>query len=93
MSKLSEKAKTLFYKAKEIKGKDPKIYRQDPYGNCMYLHSFGKRTPMGWEKDHINPQSKGGTSSIRNLQALNWKVNASKGNTLVKKSRHSKRNK
>lgn len=79
--------------AKEIQGKDPDKYRRDPYGNVMYRNSYGKNTPMGWEIDHIKPRSRDGSDATRNLQALNTKVNRDKGNTLVKKTRHSKSNK
>jgi 5-methylcytosine-specific restriction endonuclease McrA len=83
-------ATKVFNSAKPIKGKDEKLYRQDPYGNTMFKHSQGKSTSLGWDVDHIKPVSKGGGNSIGNLQALNSSVNRSKGNTLVKKSRHSK---
>jgi 5-methylcytosine-specific restriction endonuclease McrA len=79
----------VFNLAKPIVGKDPKLYRQDPYKNQMYLHSRGKCSKQGWDIDHIKPSSKGGSDSIRNLQALNPSINRSKGNTLVKASRHS----
>ena len=82
----------VFAKAKSIKNKDPKKYRQDPYGNIMYLSSYGKYSLMGWSIDHIQPRAIGGSDDIRNLQALNSKINASKGKTSVKKSRHSKCN-
>lgn len=71
-----------------IGGKDPNTHRQDPYGNVMYKASYGQATPMGWEIDHIIPPSRGGSDDIINLQALNTSVNRSKGNSLVKKSRH-----
>ncbi len=45
---------------------------------------------MGWEVDHIKPITRGGSDTTVNQQALNVSVNRSKGNTLVKKSRHSK---
>ena len=77
-------------KAKTVRGKDPNKYRQDPYGNLLYKSSQGKSSEMGWQIDHIKPKSKGGSDHIRNLQALNSKINMSKGNSLKKKSRHSK---
>jgi 5-methylcytosine-specific restriction endonuclease McrA len=79
--------------AKKIRGKDPDQYRQDPYGNPMYKPSYGKDSEIGWEIDHIKPMSRGGSDSTRNLQALNTKVNRNKGDSVVKKSRHSKSNK
>lgn len=86
----SSKAKqNVWNKAKPIKGKNPKVYRQDPYGNTMCYNSYGQYTPMGWQLDHIKPQSKGGSNDIRNLQALTSKMNNKKSNSLVKRSRHA----
>ena len=48
---------------------------------------------MGWDVDHIKPKRRGGKDTTRNLQALNSAVNRSLGDTLMKKSRHSKGNK
>jgi len=76
--------------AKEIRGKDPDFYRQDPYGNTMYKLSYGKGTTMGWDVDHIKPSSRGGSDATVNLQALNSSVNRSKQDSLVKRSRHSR---
>ena len=45
---------------------------------------------MGWEVDHIKPKARGGSDATRNLQALNTSLNREKGDSLVKKSRHSK---
>lgn len=80
-------------KAKKIRGKNPDLYRQDPYGNQMYKPSYGKSSAMGWDIDHIKPASKGGSNATRNLQALNSRVNRSKGADQRKKSRHSSANK
>lgn len=77
-------------KASLIKGKDPELYRKDPYGKELYYHSYGTNGTKSWHIDHITPQSRGGSDNIRNLQALQSNINMSKGNTLVKKSRHSK---
>lgn len=76
--------------AKPIKGKDPSLYRKDPYGNELYYNSYGGNSDKSWQIDHIKPQSRGGSDNIHNLQALQSKTNMSKGNTLIKKSRHSK---
>lgn len=76
--------------ADSIKGKDPEKYRKDPYGNQMYYNSYGTNGKQAWDIDHIKPQSKGGSDCLRNLQALNSSTNRSKGNSLQKKSRHSK---
>ena len=59
----------------------------------MYKNSYGKNTAMGWDIDHIKPTSKGGKDTINNLQALNSSINRQKGDSLQKKSRHSKTNK
>ena len=75
--------------ADTIKGKCPTKYRSDVYGNTLYNASYGKNTDMGWQIDHIKPSSRGGSDTLRNLQALNSNINMSKGNTLVKKSRHN----
>ena len=79
--------------ARKVGGKNPNIYRKDPYGNLMYRNSYGKSSKMGWELDHIRPKSKGGSDATRNTQALNTSENRIKGNDQRKKSRHSKSNK
>lgn len=77
--------------AKQMRGKDKTQYRQDPYGNTMNQTSYGKTSAQGWEVDHIKPKARGGSDDTRNLQALNTKVHRAKGDSLVKRSRHSKR--
>lgn len=77
--------------AKPIRGKDPDVFRQDPYGNTMHKPSYGKASKQGWEIDHIKPTARGGSDVTRNLQALNTIVNREKGDSLVKRSRHSKK--
>lgn len=63
-----------------VKGKNPDVYRKDDYGNMMYYSSYGKKSEMGWEIDHKHPTSKGGTDSVRNIHAVQWEENRSKGN-------------
>jgi 5-methylcytosine-specific restriction endonuclease McrA len=83
----------VWSKSTIIEGKNPKLYRKDPYSKTIYYHSYGKDTKMGWNIDHIKPKQKGGSDDIINLQALQSHINKSKGDNLVKKSRHSKNNK
>jgi 5-methylcytosine-specific restriction endonuclease McrA len=80
----------VFKLAKPVAGKPSTEYRKDPYNNIMKKSEYGKSSKMGWDVDHIKPSSRGGSNNIRNLQALNSSVNRSKGNSLQKKSRHSK---
>ncbi len=82
--------KTVWSKAKKVRGKDSDKYRQDPYGNTIYFDSHGKSSIMGWEVDHIKPKAKDGSDATVNLQALKTSVNRKKSDSLVKKSRHSK---
>lgn len=76
--------------AKPVRGQDPSQVRQDPYGNHIRKEDFGTNKKTGWEVDHIKPTARGGSDATRNLQALQTKVNRDKGDSLVKKSRHSK---
>jgi 5-methylcytosine-specific restriction endonuclease McrA len=78
----------VWNKAATIRGKDPDLYRKDPYGNELYKHSYGKNSIMGWQVDHIKPQSHGGSHDIRNLQALQTQKNREKSDSLKKASRH-----
>lgn len=85
-----DQIKKVWNKAKPIRGKDSSEFRQDPYGNTMRRSSYGKDSAMGWEVDHIKPAARGGSDATKNLQALNTKTNREKGDSLVKRSRHSK---
>ncbi len=76
-------------KAKRVRGENPDVIRQDPYGNKIRKSSYGKDSEMGWEIDHIKPSARGGSDSLRNKQALKTSVNREKGDSLVKRSRHN----
>ena len=88
MGDVSDRKDDVWEKAKPIRGKDPDVYRQDPYGNEMYKPSYGKDSEMGWEIDHIKPESKGGSDDLRNLQAMNTAKNRELGDSTRKRSRH-----
>ncbi|MEZ9716218.1 HNH endonuclease signature motif containing protein [Vibrio cyclitrophicus] len=54
------------------------LFRRDAYGNEIYKPAYGTK---GWEVDHKNPRSKGGTDNPRYLQALQTLENRKKSNT------------
>lgn len=91
MAGTQDRKDDVWDKAATIRGKDPDLYRRDPYGNMMYKPSYGKDSDMGWEIDHIKPESLGGSDNLRNLQALNTRKNRELGDSTKKRSRHSKR--
>ncbi|OAV73986.1 HNH endonuclease [Bacteroidales bacterium Barb7] len=74
-----EKLDKVWEKGSTVRGKNPDLYRKDPFGNTMYKPSYGKETSMGWEVDHIKPQAKGGTDHLNNLQPMNPEANRKKG--------------
>jgi 5-methylcytosine-specific restriction endonuclease McrA len=81
---LNKKTEEVFQRAKKIRGMDSEKYRQDDCGNVLFKHSYGKHTPMGWEKDHIIPKSLGGSDKVENLRVLKTKTNRSRGNRDLK---------
>lgn len=75
----------VWEKADPIRGRDPDKYRRAPSGATMTNSQYGKTGAGGWEIDHIKPKSRGGSDG------MDTKTNRSKGNSLVKPSRHSKK--
>ena len=69
----------VWEKAKEIRGKDPDVWRKDKYDNKIRFGSYGTEGEYGWEIDHENPRYKGGSDQLRNLQSLHWEENREKG--------------
>ncbi len=65
-------------KAKPIRGTNSDAWRRDAEGNTIRHGSYGTEGEYGWEIDHKNPQAKGGSDSLRNLQPLHWKKNREK---------------
>jgi len=74
----------VWEKAKEMRGKDPDVWRKDTYGNKIRFASYGTEGEFGWEIDHKIPKEKGGSENIRNLQPLQWEENREKSD----KSQH-----
>lgn len=65
-------------RAAKMRGKNPDTWRRDELGNSMRHGSYGSESDLGWEVDHRNPVSKGGTDNPRNLRALNTAANRRK---------------
>lgn len=75
-----ETIQIVWGKAKKVDGFDPDMFRKDPCGAWMVFNKYGLRdNPYGWEIDHVYPVSSGGDDSLRNLRAMHWRNNASKG--------------
>lgn len=63
-----------------IRGKIPKKYQKDKFGNEMYYASYEKDSKKGWNIDDPNPVSKGSTYHIDNPHPMNSCPNKSKEN-------------
>ena len=64
--------------AQKVRGKNPNMYRRDELGNEIYKPAYGTEGNKGWEIDHRNPVSIGGTDHRRNLRALQTAANRKK---------------
>jgi hypothetical protein len=52
--KSSHAKDVVWSKADKVKGKNPDVYRRDPYGNELYYSSYGKYSEKGWHIDHTS---------------------------------------
>lgn len=65
-------------KGTPVRGKNPDVWRKDPYGNLIRKPSYGTQGEYGWELDHRKPRSRGGSDSRRNIQPVHWQENRKK---------------
>lgn len=73
----------VWQKGRIIPNFSPDEWRWDKCGQPMSFMLHGNRqSPHGWEVDHINPVSNGGSDDINNLQPLQWANNADKADKL-----------
>lgn len=78
-----ETKRSVWLKGRIITNYSPDLWRYDVCGLVMKYSDYGNRqSDNGWEIDHINPVSNNGSDELNNLQPLNWKNNADKGDKL-----------
>lgn len=75
--------KAVWNKGRVISDYDSNVWRRDKCGLAMKFSGYGNRnSDYGWEIDHINPVSNGGSDDLSNLQPLHWSNNADKADKL-----------
>ncbi len=76
---IKKQVEDAWERATKPRGKNSDVWRRDEKRNLIKKGSYGTTGKYGWEIDHKNPQSKGGTDHGKNLQALQWEANRKKG--------------
>ena len=75
--------KEIWDRGKTVYGLSPDVWRDDKCGKRIKWTEHGNTSSTyGWEIDHINPVSNGGSDYPSNLQPLHWRNNRDKGDKL-----------
>ncbi|XXJ19986.1 HNH endonuclease signature motif containing protein [Desulfovibrio caledoniensis] len=74
--------RAVWAKGEYAPGWDYDQYRLDACGALICWDDYGITDDKGngWEIDHIQPVSRGGSDELSNLQPLQWQNNRRKGN-------------
>ena len=75
---------SAWLRASEIPGHDGALWRRDRFGSAIHWPHHGNRdSDYGWEIDHQIPKARGGLGFASNLEALHWRNNVAKSDSLV----------
>ncbi len=84
-----ELKRALWDQAYVVDDHSPDLYREDPMGNVLYWHNYGKNTAMGWGIDHILPKCYNGSNKFINLQVMQTEaIGKSQDKFMQKKTRY-----
>lgn len=73
----------VWLKASTLINVDASIWRVDACGALIKFSDYGNtNSKYGWEIDHKNPVSNGGSDDLWNLQPLQWRNNRHKGDSV-----------
>ncbi len=75
----NEEINNVWEKGSIVSDNNPDEWRKDQCGAWIGFKFYGNRNSQyGWEIDHINPESGGGSNNLANLRPLQWENNANK---------------
>jgi hypothetical protein len=79
LSFAEEKLEAIWQKAKQFPNPSDPGWAKDDCGAWIQRSTYGDRNSLyGWEVDHIQPESRGGSNELSNLRPLHWENNANK---------------